>query len=151
MDFSESIMKSQGHGNYEVMSVCSLPHLWLAYIGDPSDSGAIHSDVSLRWHKGDSEVINAMKKFASLTDEAKEAIEAKDWTLLSALMNRNFDLRRQIYGDDALGAKTIRMVEIGREYGSCVKLPGSGGAVVGMYLEKSQMVRYLLILILRQW
>ena len=140
MDFSQNIMKAQGHGNYEVMKVGQLPHLWLAYIGDPSDSGAIHSDVSLRWHKGDSEVIEAMKKFASLTDEAKVALETKDWNLLSTLMNRNFDLRRQIYGDDALGAKTLRMIDIGRQYGSCVKLPGSGGAVVGMCLDKSQMV-----------
>ena len=58
-------------GNYEPLAMDSLPQLWVAYLGDPSDSGKIHSDVSVRWHKGDADVINGMKKFAELTDQAK--------------------------------------------------------------------------------
>jgi len=141
MDFSKDLMTSNGHGNYEIMSVKYLPKFWLAYIGDPSDSGAIHNDVSLRWQKGEPDVMDAMQKFAVLTDEAKQAIEIQDWVELHTIMNKNFDLRRQIYGDSALGTKTLRMVEIGRLYGSSVKLPGSGGAVLGMSLDEDRMVR----------
>lgn len=41
------------------------------YLGDPSDSGKIHSDVSARWRQGDSDVINGMKRFADITDQAR--------------------------------------------------------------------------------
>ena len=36
-------------GVYVNMDQDKLPPLWLAYLGDPSDSGKIHSDVSTRW------------------------------------------------------------------------------------------------------
>ena len=58
-------------GNYQPLPVENLPQFWVAYLGDPSDSGKIHSDVSVRWHKGEPDVINGMKKFAELTDQAK--------------------------------------------------------------------------------
>ena len=34
------------------MDATSLPKFWLAYQSDPSDSGKIHSDVSIRWKNG---------------------------------------------------------------------------------------------------
>lgn len=39
-------------GEYISMDMSSLPMLWLAYLGDPSDSGRIHSNVRERWLKG---------------------------------------------------------------------------------------------------
>ncbi|KAL5499940.1 hypothetical protein EMCRGX_G011415 [Ephydatia muelleri] len=94
MDFSKSIMDSQGHGMYEHLPIGNLPPLWLAYLADPSDSGKIHSNVKQRWLQGDHEVIEAMQKFVELTDKAKLAIESKDHESLANLMDQNFDLRR---------------------------------------------------------
>ena len=48
--------------------------------------------------------------------------------------------RRQIYGDTVLGQSNLRMVEIGRTYGSAAKFPGSGGAVVGLCLDANKRV-----------
>ncbi len=58
-------------GNYQSLPSENLPLFWVAYLGDPSDSGKIHSDVSVRWHKGDADVINGMRTFAEITDQAK--------------------------------------------------------------------------------
>ena len=58
-------------GSYQPLPLENVPQFWVAYLGDPSDSGKIHSDVSVRWHKGEPDVINGMKKFAELTDQAK--------------------------------------------------------------------------------
>ena len=51
-------------------------------------------------------------------------------------MNKNFDLRRKIYGDAALGELNLRMIEIARQFGSAVKFSGSGGAVIGLCLDE---------------
>lgn len=34
------------------MDMSGLPMFWLAFLGDPSDSGRIHSNVRERWLKG---------------------------------------------------------------------------------------------------
>jgi hypothetical protein len=58
MDFSEDLMNNQGHGNYQEIEINSheLPLLFLAYLGIPSDSGKIHSDVRQRFDDGEFEV-----------------------------------------------------------------------------------------------
>ena len=50
----------------------------------------------------------------------------------------NFDLRRKIYGDSAIGEKNLQMIEIARSLGAPVKFPGSGGAVFGIYESDEQ-------------
>ncbi|KAK8738549.1 hypothetical protein OTU49_003931 [Cherax quadricarinatus] len=137
MDFSKSLMERQGHGNYSHLDV-ALPSFFLAYLSNPSDSGRMHSDVSVRWRKGDSEVIEGMQKFAELTDLAAKAFKIADWSALASLMNENFDLRRQLYGDVALGQENLKMINIGRSYGAAVKFPGSGGAVIGFLQDESK-------------
>ena len=70
MDFSEDLMSQNGHGRYVYLNCEDLPKFFLVYLTDPSDSGRIHSNVYERWTKGDSEVIDGMKKFASLAEQA---------------------------------------------------------------------------------
>ena len=43
------------------------------------------------------------------------AIENCDYDELQRLMNANFDLRRQLYGDDVLGPENLRMINLGRQ------------------------------------
>ena len=47
---------------------------------------------------------------------------------LASLMNENFDLRRAMFGDEALGAMNIAMVTTPRSVGAAAKFTGSGGA-----------------------
>ncbi|XP_072342574.1 glucuronokinase with putative uridyl pyrophosphorylase isoform X1 [Scyliorhinus torazame] len=140
MDFSKEQMEKQGYGSYITMDISCSPHFWLAYMGDPSDSGKIHSNVRQRWLNGDSDVVATMKTFAELTDLAKIAMESRNWHGLSELMNKNFELRRSIYTDACLGQGNLRMVQLGRKFGSAVKLPGSGGAVIGLCLDPDNLV-----------
>ncbi|XP_043936983.1 uncharacterized protein LOC122809496 [Protopterus annectens] len=71
MDFSKALMEEQGYGNYERMDISSTPPFWLAYLGDPSDSGKIHNNVRQRWLNGDHDVVEAMTQFSVLADKAK--------------------------------------------------------------------------------
>lgn len=59
---------------------------------------------------------------------AREAV-AGEW---AALFAANFNARRSLFGDAALGRDNIRMIEIARECGASGKFPGSGGAIVGV-------------------
>ncbi len=47
----------------------------------------------------------------------RHALEARNYTTLAALMDRNFDLRRRMFGDAALGALNLRMVLAARALG----------------------------------
>ena len=59
---------------------------------------------------------------------------------LASVMNENFDTRHDIYGDAALGEANLQMINIARKHGSAVKFPGSGGAVIGLCLDKEKQV-----------
>ncbi|XP_018424099.1 PREDICTED: glucuronokinase 1-like [Nanorana parkeri] len=140
MDFSRPVMEEQGFGNYVCMDNGCAPPFWLAYLRDPSDSGVIHNNVRQRWLSGDPEVTEAMKIFAELTDKAKAAIERKNWTELAELMDRNLELRRSIFTDACLGPGNLQMIEIAKQHGCAVKLPGSGGAVIGLCFDAKTLV-----------
>eukprot|EP00944_MAST-04C_sp_MAST-4C-sp1_P014595 g14595.t1 len=134
MDFNEEHMNKIGHGVYKRLPssyVDNLP-LFIAYENDPSDSGKIHSTVRQQWNDGVKKVRKAMSEFGRYTDKAVDAMENKDAGKLMALMNANFDLRRDLFGDACLGEANLKMVKIGRKNGAAVKFPGSGGAVVGL-------------------
>ncbi|KAM9453774.1 glucuronokinase with putative uridyl pyrophosphorylase isoform 1-T1 [Salvelinus alpinus] len=140
MDFSKQLMDEQGYGDYIPMDMSSLPPFWLAYLSDPSDSGRIHSNVRQRWLNGEAEVVEAMNSFAALTDQARVALQGMDWSRLAQLMDENFALRRSVYTEDCLGPGNLKMVQLARQFGSAVKLPGSGGAVVGLCLDQVRLV-----------
>ena len=93
----------------------------------------MHNEVRFRFNQGDRKIVNAMKAFADYALEAKRALESRDHKHFGSLMNMNFDLRRKVYGDDAIGMRDLQMIEIARSLGAPAKFPGSGGAVVGVY------------------
>ena len=125
MNFDEKLMAQKGHGDYTSLNTEDLPTFFLAYLTDPSDSGKIHSNVYERWSNGDAEVRSGMKKFAELTELAVASIRDKDWQKLGSLMDDNFENRRSLYGDAALGEKNLKMIEIARKHGAHAKFPGS--------------------------
>lgn len=130
MDFSQEHMDKFGHGIYTPMDINLLPPLFLIYADNPSDSGKVHSTVRQRWLDGDKFIISSMQEVAMVAEEGRTVLLEKDYSKLAVLMNRNFDLRRSMFGDDALGALNLEMVEVARKVGAASKFTGSGGAVV---------------------
>uniref|UniRef100_A0A8C1NPV0 Glucuronokinase 1-like n=1 Tax=Cyprinus carpio TaxID=7962 RepID=A0A8C1NPV0_CYPCA len=123
MDFNKQLIDERGYGEYVPLDMSDLPLFWLAYLGNPSDSGRIHSNVRQRWLNGESTVVEAMKSFAELTDQARCIL-----------------FIRSVYSDDCLGPGSLKMVQLARQFGSAVKLPGSGGAVVGLCMDTERLV-----------
>lgn len=143
MDFSQKHMEELGHGIYIPMDIDLLPSLHLIYAENPSDSGKVHSTVRQRWLNGDEFIISTMKEVADIALEGRTALLEKDYSKLAMLMNHNFDLRRWMFGDDALGALNIEMVEVARRVGAASKFTGSGGAVVAFCPDGPSQVKLL--------
>lgn len=131
MDFDKSIIQKQGYGLYESLDPKLLPTLYVAYQAKLSKvSGAIHSNIKDRFNRGNTEIIEAMKFFANLTEEAKNCLLNKDYKKLGELMNANFDMRRKIF---PISAENIEMIECARNCGASAKFAGSGGSIIGIY------------------
>ncbi|KAF4385869.1 hypothetical protein F8388_010425 [Cannabis sativa] len=143
MDFSKEHLDKLGHGIYTPMDTSLLPPLYLIYAENPSDSGKVHSTVRQRWLDGDEFIISTMKEVANVAEEGRTALLKKDYTKLKTLMNRNFDLRRSMFGDDVLGAMNLEMVQVARGVEAASKFTGSGGAVVVFCPDGSLQVKQL--------
>ncbi|MBI3923648.1 MAG: hypothetical protein HY318_19670, partial [Armatimonadetes bacterium] len=140
MDFNRELMERQHYGDYLRMDSRRLPPLFLAYSDNgsssypgSSESGRILSNLRFRYESGDPEVLKAIESWAGLADDARGAIEGGETRRLGELMNANFDLRRKVIGETALGADNLRMIQIARDLGHPAKFSGSGGAIVGIY------------------
>ncbi|CAN7141307.1 unnamed protein product [Brassica rapa subsp. narinosa] len=70
----------------------------------------VHSTVRRKWLDGDEFIISSMAEIAKLAEDGRTALLKRDYT--KELMNRNFDLRRSMFGDECLGAMNIEMVEV---------------------------------------
>jgi glucuronokinase len=128
MDFSS------GKRKYTKLSPRLLPRFGLAFLAEDHfgalESGRVHAEVRYRWERGDREVRRSIREIARCALLGKEALRVGNTKRLGRLMNRNFDLRRKLFGDEALGAHNVRLVEIARERGLAAKLPGSSGAAL---------------------
>ena len=136
MDFDEGHMREYGHGHYERLNVDLLPDLYLAYIPySTTTSGKAHNPIHFRYENGDAQVIAAMRQFAEFAELGRGALEGGEIDALGELMDRNFDLRRELYGDEVIGAQNLEMVELARGFGLPAKFTGSGGAITGVLFE----------------
>ncbi|KAF8402804.1 hypothetical protein HHK36_010895 [Tetracentron sinense] len=143
MDFNKEYMDDLGHGMYTPMDISVLPPLHLIYAENPSDSGKVHSTVRKRWLEGDEFIRSSMTEVANIALEGRTTLLEKDYTKLVDLMNRNFDLRRRMFGDEALGSMNIDMVEVARRVGAASKFTGSGGAVIVFCPDGPSQVKLL--------
>lgn len=135
MDFAKELLDGQGHGDYVRLDPTLLPALFVAWGTPGGESGKAHSPIRTLWERGDERVREAMRQFASFAEAGWKALLDRDTARLGELMDANFALRRELYGDEVLGKQTLRLVEIAHEHGCPAKLPGSGGAVVGLAPE----------------
>ena len=135
MDFDKSLIEKQGFGHYVPLQPAELPPFYIAYRTDLSEGSEVfHNNIRERFERAEPEVVEAMAFWADLTVQAKAALECGDWSKLGALMNANFDKRKQIY---QLSEGNLRMVETARALGASAKFPGSGGAIIGIYSDES--------------
>ncbi len=139
MDFDRGLMERQGFGRYECLDPALMPPLYIAYRTDLSEGSEVfHNNIRDRFNAGEREVVEAMRFWADLTDQARAAIEARDWLRLGRLMDANFDQRAKLY---RLSEGNLRMVRAAREAGASAKFPGSGGAIIGVYPDESVLDR----------
>ncbi len=142
MDFAKDRMRQcRGLmcGVYEPLDPALLPPLYIAYSTDVSEPTEVfHNNLRARFQQGEPAVVNAMKRFAALAFEARQAILDGDRATLARLINENFDLRRSIC---RLPKNQIRIVERARSAGASAKFAGSGGAIIGTYPDDATFER----------
>ncbi len=139
MDFSRELMESRGHGEYERMDPALLPNVYVAYrtsLGEGTE--VFHGNLRERWHRGDPEVVGAMKTWAGYAERGRECLLSRSYTELGELVNANFDLRASIYRIDQ---GNLQMVHTARKVGATSNFAGSGGAIVGTYADEDMFHR----------
>jgi glucuronokinase len=135
MNFARELMESRGYGEYERLDPALLPNIYVAYRTSLSEGTEVfHNNVRERWNRGDPDVVNAMKRWADIAAEGREALLARDYDCLNRLIDENFDLRRRIYRIDP---GNIEMIETARAAGASANFAGSGGAIVGAYPDEA--------------
>jgi len=133
MDFAEELMKSRGYGEYEKLDHGLLPNLYLAYRTTLSEGTEVfHNNVRERWRHGDSEIVSAMRTWASYAEQGRDALLERDYATLNRLIDKNFDLRAQIY---KISDGNMEMIQTARSVGASANFAGSGGAIVGGYKD----------------
>lgn len=142
MDFAQERMQETlgyRHGVYEPLDLNLLPPIYVAFKADVSEPTEVfHNDIRARYRQGDAAVVGAMKTFAQLAADAREAILQRDYPRLHKLMDQNFDTRRSIY---QLPKGQIEMIEVARSVGASAKFAGSGGAIVGCYTDNTMFAK----------
>ena len=116
---------------YEPLDPALLQSVYVAHhetLGEPTE--VFHNNIRERFSRGDTQVVEAMRCFAALAAEGREALVRGDRERLATLINANFDTRRTIY---RLPPWQVDMVEAARACGASAKFAGSGGAIVGTY------------------
>lgn len=152
----DRVVQSYGHPMI-YMDFSVIPHAYERIDPDPqiidkmfimysedlsSDSGKIHSDVKHRWEQGDEDVRAGMMELAGLARTGRDILmdggevpPEVSLRQLGKLMDRNFDIRRRLFGDEVLGDRNLRMIELARSYGAAAKMTGSGGCALVLDLD----------------
>ena len=131
MDFAEEHFERTGHGDYEPLDPRTLPPVYVAYTTRLSEGTELfHNDIRGRFHRRESDVVDAMAEWADLSQKCRDLLVAGRGLEIGPLLDRNFDLRRSIC---RLSEGNLAMVEAARSVGASAKFTGSGGAIVGIY------------------
>ena len=139
MDFDRTLLEGRGWGDYVPLDPAKLPPLFVAYRTDLSEASSVyHNSLKARYNAGDKAVVDAMKFWADLTEEARACLERGDHGRLSELMDMNFDKRVEV---SHVSDENKRMVAVARSCGASAKFTGSGGAIVGVCPDDATFAR----------
>ena len=137
MDFARERMDAHGHGVYERLDASLLPPVYMAFRTDlGKESTTAHIKVRELYELGDETVVRTMGEIAELADAARALLQAGDHEGLARLIDRNFDLRAEIF---PIRDEDLAMVRTARSTGASCKFCGSGGAVVGTYTGEAML------------
>lgn len=136
MDFNKEYMDEHGMGKYEKFDLPDDFNFFIAYRTDLAEgSEVLHSHLRDDYNAGKKEVLDAMKEWAFLTEEMRNAVAENNRQKVAMLINRNFDLRCAVC-DSSVSEKNKQMVLLARSVGASAKLTGSGGAIIGSYKDE---------------
>ena len=126
-----AVYDGRGYGRYERLDCSALPALYLAYqpaLGKVS--GKVLNEIRRNYDRGDAHTIATLKAIASLADEGREALARGDRDAFARLLDRNFDLRREIM---TISPPNLEMIRTARELGATASFAGSGGSIIGTF------------------
>lgn len=133
MDFEQGLMESRGFGTYERLDSSLLPSLYVAYRTNLSEGTEVfHNDLRQRFEAGEPAVLEAMRRWADIAQQGRDALDAREWNRFAELVDANFDLRARIY---RISPANLQMVETARAVGATAKFAGSGGTIIGTYRD----------------
>ena len=139
MDFSRHLMESQGYGEYQRLDPALLPNVYVACRTSLSEGTEVfHGGLRERWNRGEPEVVEAMKTWASYAEQGRECLLRRDYGRLDELVNANFDLRARLC---RLSEGNLEMALMARRAGATSNFAGSGGAIVGTYTDEDMFAR----------
>jgi len=141
MNFDKKMMDKKKHGIFEKIDPALLPKLYMAYKTDLGKvSGTVLNDVRTRYEKGDLSVIETLRRIAELAEEGKEILLKKNSSKLSALMNKNFNLRKKIM---VISKSNLELIQTARHCGASAKFAGSGGSIIGVYRDDEMLTKLI--------
>jgi glucuronokinase len=139
MDFDREQVERTGGGHYEELNPEKRPQIYVAYDPDRAEvSDVPHRNLRKLWDDGDTQVHEAMQKLRELTDAGRRAILDFDMQELHRVTDANYEVRKTIM---QVAPENDRMVQVARSVGASAKFAGSGGAIVGVYLDGDQYSR----------
>ncbi len=107
-----------------------LPEFLLVWSGEPGlSSGDVHGPIYERFLEGDESIRTVVEELGELAEQGRRALEARDRAHLHGLIDRNFDLRAQLFEIQPVDRA---MIEIGRDMGAATKFCGSGGSILAL-------------------
>lgn len=142
MDFEKKVMEENNYGIYESLPLENLPKIYLAYKDTLGKvSGVVLNDIYSRYKRGEKLVVDTLEEIANCALDGKTAIENKDHTQLFNLINKNFDLRAKIMN---ISDENMEMINIARNCGASAKFAGSGGSIIGTYLNDEMLTKLII-------
>lgn len=135
MNFGGTRMMAQGYGDYERLEPALLPNLYVAYRTRLSEGTELfHNRLRQRFEAGEPEVIAAMQEWAAMADEGRLALLNGNLRRIERLIDANFDLRADLC---RISPGNLEMVAAARRTGATAKFAGSGGAIIGTYVDEA--------------
>ncbi len=142
MNFGEMTTDARfgvSHGDYQAVEAESLPPLFLAYrtsAARPSDR--FHRSLRRQYEEGDHKIRESLHHLAALALEGQAALRWSDADRFAELIGENMRLRRQLGG---VPDRQLELVDLATSCDANATFAGSGGAIVGAYVDEDHLDR----------